>query len=941
MPFKGPDYIVLPGTEGVANLVFDVPKAARGLKGGLRDGGEDDEHDPSAGKQTEPLFEVKCVLGVTIGMGLGSKDIHLDLPVTIIQPASLPQIPPPERYATPMSYPNPYDPIDAAYPLTPPQPYYAQAIGPRSVPSSPQFQPPMSPDPTAYFSHPQSPYLPSPSPYPYSGSPPLQQLPPEQSWNHWSPPPQPLGYIAHHPTQYFSPQVSDRPYYFPPPPILYDHPPRPTSADPQSHPLPQIPRSAGHGASGLPPTSTGHLFVPLPALNAEPSVDPDVPEGEVGKGERASRISAHLRQSSRHRSVSPQSHRFPVQLPPAPPAPISVTAQRIASPISSPQNQTYLSTSPANSVRPNGEVLSPRPMLSPKNSFSVDPVTNIGSLGKSERVEELERMAVDELARKHVHNVEPVINKTLPSPPVPTGKDRVLSAMAATRPRAEEVFDLPQDEGTPKLPPQPTLTPVTSAKYSRPDYRGRESGLEALERKLLEQVGTKKPEREEGKKADVRAVLPIAIPPLKRNESDQTNDSAISSLALADKPSEDSRRKPEQMPGIQRMDKDKEPLIRERDRVAQAKDVAKNSEAHHLRKAATGRVAAWLGGIDPDMSPPQIVTPPANSPISPIRELPSVEHSLHPLLRLEAKTSVMTPDEQSRKTPKVSAPRVEVVSIPKRSSGFVLHATVKGDTSFNKDATKDATESQAETTKPGASMDSHAGHSSPRPSTNVRHAASPASTPSSGPSGARSDRDVRTSTPATSASPERLAWTKLHPSPRLPAFPPRPVDPEVKYDVRSARGGRGGKVASVAAIWSSNAQTGDNTEQSKPPAAKRPGVLNPNYLKPTSLSAKSPLNPDKLTSRDEESKARRAKMVKSTSVPALVSSSLATPVLSSTASLARPPASPNSAKPTLVIPPTISEGPSERKLTPRSEVKGEMIFGQAKLKDLIKKYQQG
>jgi len=64
--FKAAEYCVGPGVEGVANLVFDVPKHARGVRGGTREGGEEDEP-----RFSEGMFEVKCVISVKIGMGVG------------------------------------------------------------------------------------------------------------------------------------------------------------------------------------------------------------------------------------------------------------------------------------------------------------------------------------------------------------------------------------------------------------------------------------------------------------------------------------------------------------------------------------------------------------------------------------------------------------------------------------------------------------------------------------------------------------------------------------------------------------------------------------------------------------------------------------------------------------------------------------------------------
>lgn len=65
VPFRGPEYIIPPGAEGVASLVFDIPRHARTVKGGTREG---TEMEP---RVTAALFEVKCLLSVKIGMGFG------------------------------------------------------------------------------------------------------------------------------------------------------------------------------------------------------------------------------------------------------------------------------------------------------------------------------------------------------------------------------------------------------------------------------------------------------------------------------------------------------------------------------------------------------------------------------------------------------------------------------------------------------------------------------------------------------------------------------------------------------------------------------------------------------------------------------------------------------------------------------------------------------
>jgi hypothetical protein len=63
--FKGAEYIVGPGVEGVANLVFDVPKHSAGVRGGQREG-EDGE-----GRMSSPLFEVRCMVSCRMTMGIG------------------------------------------------------------------------------------------------------------------------------------------------------------------------------------------------------------------------------------------------------------------------------------------------------------------------------------------------------------------------------------------------------------------------------------------------------------------------------------------------------------------------------------------------------------------------------------------------------------------------------------------------------------------------------------------------------------------------------------------------------------------------------------------------------------------------------------------------------------------------------------------------------
>jgi hypothetical protein len=85
-------------------------------------------------------------------------------------------------------------------------------------------------------------------------------------------------------------------------------------------------------------------------------------------------------------------------------------------------------------------------------------------------------------------------------------------------------------------------------------------------------------------------------------------------------------------------------------------------------------------------------------------------------------------------------------------------------------------------------------------------------------------------------------------------------------------------------------------------------------------------------------------VIKAASVPAIVSSSHATPMLSSTASLARPSPPPGERRGQPKVLSTIKESRSEvgkgKEMPPVKPAAGDLVFGQARLRDLIKKYQE-
>ncbi|TFK34549.1 hypothetical protein BDQ12DRAFT_656689 [Crucibulum laeve] len=1051
VPFRGPEYIIPPGAEGVASLVFDVPSHACGVRGGTYDG------DESEARTSHALFEIKCIVEVKMSMGLTSKDIILDIPVTIAHPAALPALPEPDPYMSP----------PAAYP------YPGMAS-------------------------PSAPYV-NPYAYPPMMSPPMVSSPPIMPYvdqNHvWLPPP-----VTHTPQsyQYFPPMHDQQPYYATPPPVVPVYIPRPSSAGPSSHVEALV--------SGLPGNAAPQSLLPLEMSPQQPV------EAVEGKGDRALRVSHHLRISSRYRSVSPQSHRFPMPNPLPIPNPLDSSPQsampavRRTLPIPPPLAMENLSMSPSASQR-DGVVHSPRPQLTPRHSFSVDPVTK-HALPKSERVEELEKMAAEvvKLTKdlsadlpKPSPDVKPVdnpdVNKTLPSAPT-TNSNGLLSLGAAERKRVDTYFDAPPSDGpsipepvpvpipSEKTPPTPTLLP----RHARADFLspGNESGLDALERRLLAEVGTRKLDLVD-KRRDVRSVLPIAIP---QKSPEPLNDSAISSLTLADHEAEAEREReraargreqdldfdmePEQdhdsdvkthragKSSISGDDIDGLPHLRERGREKEKKSIRKKGrDGDKVRKNAKGRVAAWLGGIDPDIPPPEDVIPPSPSVVRAPDTTPGLHAFLDASRKEEPEDLVEEPtmaeliqaDDKASEGASAAAPNP-------RSSGFMPIGTLNRDTFQRRPLARDMT--VVEEAKKVAELWSSAAPDREKPSPRFALISTPASTPQS----IRTDRRVsppsskpekldpitsharnawKLPNPSVKAAPSPNTKKLLQPSVHLPSFPPPRQDPEVKYDIRSARGGRGGKVAAVASIWASAASgeprpngpqkksgeslvvkpvrvagrfpsptvmtsataakpvpwtafTGESalkdrqvratevTEISSPPknlklatdnaptALESPSVgkltpatdTKPKDLrtyasaaagstptKPARPVGKPPSSPTPTAAVAADPKyielaGKRSKpIIKSTSVPAVISSSHATPMLSSTASLARP----QPVTPRVDRPPRLPGGLSTPKqeagathsistpLSPPKSTTGDLAFGQARLRDLIKKYQ--
>ncbi|KAG9316882.1 hypothetical protein JVU11DRAFT_2958 [Chiua virens] len=940
--FRGPEYSVPPGIEGIATLVIDIPRHSRGVKGGLR---VDDN-----GKTTEGFFEVCCTLRLTIEMPPGSEDTVITMPVTIYHSLAVP-----EALVSPQHFPS--------YP-------YAASVSPELL------SPPSGTALThLYTGNSMQQYDPTRASAVQQVSMSNQHLEAEAyNWQDASP---------------YAPSMQPS-----------------VSADPLSQVSHYI------LGSSTPYMPSPRLLPPPPARGPYPNyISPGIPvktvdtftnsEGAVPAPTSQNYSAAH------HLSISPIPPRSPSE-PRVPDNPLPPNRSR------PPPIQIPSLPNPHDSQ---GVLHSPRPIVSPKQSF-------YGSIPKSDNVSNLERMA-DEVGKQtgdlsldlpkgdtgmEVRGLQgPKSNlsmdKTLPAPPVPSSRDRHLSAQ---RPHVDTLFmteatmfdhsGFPSTDHLPHAPPTPPIAAITPIKFpkAQPELLGlganlgkdvpSESGLDALERRLLAEVGTRKFDTDE--RPHVRNVVqPITIPP-SGPPHDTVNDSAISSLTLADRegflnstqereqeqdrdsdehtqqmggghsPSEDDRdartqqgKSSRKLGKSKHSEEDLERVGRRRERKK-----AKDHEGRKLRKEAKGRVAAWLGEIDisvpPVMDDPASFISPTASHFVPITE----SASFYP-----AQTDMMEDDKDVSASPNP------------RSSGFVTISSLEANgsggqgSSFKPSSRRSSVNDfrQTPTTSRNQPTTARRPPASRSPSAEVKPS-QPVDTPPR-------TQPLRSPSPP-SQSPHLLPG-------RLPRFPSKLTDPEVKYDVRSARGGRGGKVTQVASLWAAKANSanaaklGDTTPVAAASGPKKPKLpsLPPAVRRPVINGVKRgpmPTRPAPAILLGVRSGAGVAgpgrgmcsgaggvigsvvglgtRESKATTVPAVLSSSHAVPMLTSTASLARVKVHGAAQGQGRSLPPMISETISDLKSVSKTSAGaggggrgglGELAFGQARLRDLIKKYQ--
>ncbi|EJD49816.1 hypothetical protein AURDEDRAFT_182893 [Auricularia subglabra TFB-10046 SS5] len=855
VPFRGPEYTVLPGGEGVANLVFDIPRWARGVRGGLRQSVEGEVlpadgaiSELSSGKLTDALFE----------------DLVLDLPINIMHPAAVPEPPPP-----PEPFPGQFPPLEAPRP-----PFMGGDL--HSGQSSPTLYNPGYPSPGGHV------YAALPPTSPVYAPQPIMSPQPQ-----WAP--------------------SGQPYYYPPPLEVWAAPARPLSAG-GSYPMPPMPpapiqhmanvapASHSHAQSAVPPPPSGlptsgsgrPLPVPmspprqapsgLPASSSQRPVPAWVmgaaPESasavqpspaaavgsEEGKGERASRIAQKLHESRRDRSASPTSRRF----------------------VHSRASQPLAIALPAQQVQIEPPLLSPRPMLSPKASYANIPGSAQGTQGtvKLSDVRQLERMAEDEAKQEELAKVGtgpgaasgagsaagegtgagagdsigltgmvvagpggfPVldsppkaVDKTLPGPPVPSGK---APPSAANVPRATDIFGVGLGAPSPHVSDDlaraagATLTiPKRSSGFVKPA-----GGLEALEKRLLADVGTTKVQARVAEAETESIVRKLGVHAEEEGEYSVEEllklsgglDGALDRRRLSrdvpplpekpqEKPSERMQREAAEltavrphgsdapiMPsGLPPMTASQQRKMREQEDPARKHEERKREEeAAKLRRAAKGRIANWLGGVSPEPVPEPVLeeqeptvrahrrtsaevdrTRRISQPPPPeVKELRNVGKS--------NSDATLKPSDDAHRTRRTSLPPPPTT--PERSAPEERLTPAKSSDDVNRTRriSLPPPAKQEPVVEVFKNVSPAAAAPKPRPSSMVHSRSQPIIPRAPSPKGeVRNPLKALESPPAVSPVAAKADNNALGlPQPKL-------------YDVRSARGGRGGKVTAVAAIW--------------------------------------------------------------------------------------------------------------------------------------------
>lgn len=790
----------------------------------------------------------------------------------------------------------------------------------------------------------------------------------------------------------------------------FAYPARPNSAGPQTF---------GHAVtplSGLPDRSSSNPMFPAfqpihtpQRRNFSPvQIPSQTADGEEGKGEHASQISLHLRTATRARSMSPMSE----------------DQQKSTAHVANTLHAVSLRHQEA------PPVLSPQPVNSLRNSSSrgLSMSPNGNGTTRSERVDLLERL-VDLIPGEEGKSVEEVLrdiekaekevlegDKTLPVPPVPSGK--LLSKRASAVPHAKDVFgglasvagNLETSDkkegvsGTPKsvLRPSPMARPLAAEEVvsqggqltadGLQNSQKAPGGLDALEQRLLREVGTRKPEQL--KKPTLFSLgftqtlpappMPTLPPEPVSRPSVEGGDSEISTFALA---SAGFTEHQVPMTGSNFNINDAEKLLRRSDPITREKEAlgnkrkegtpdgkSKESEAIKLRKEAKGRVADWLDGLAmdaprnestrktglDDVSTPKEGKSPGDTSTTPSPPSQPV---------LTAFTSVPPRIERTK-------PKPMEISVPSDNTAGLSRPPALRSLS-HQDKKMSFGETVTSFPKVAPEVDC---------STAFKHSRSPAFTSPTRPEKPeflqgktlrKPDSTSPISPPPTSPKPAALAsprkttavigspTTNVVPlqnpaiSQDLPAkfdkpvkhlFPPssKPLL-ESKYDVRSARGGKGGIATSVAALWSSLAEQNNEDPPPKPAvrnAAKRPAILdvgkasatpakesNRSFNRPSDANSSGSCS----TVAAEPQPPEPRNGIKAASVPAVIVPSLAKPHISSTASLARPALSPSPRPKPPSLSPLLDENPFAKPQTP---AQGDLAFGQARLKDLIKKYQE-
>ncbi|KAH9050366.1 hypothetical protein EDB83DRAFT_2522520 [Lactarius deliciosus] len=323
----------------------------------------------------------------------------------------------------------------------------------------------------------------------------------------------------------------------------------------------------------------------------------------------------------------------------------------------------------------------------------VDPFAqSFGRVGT--RTRSLSVVKLEEIAARAAAEIEAkaAADKTLPAPPVPSGKP--LGHSKLRRPSAKDVFGNEQVSAEPETVPRtPSLSALSllrpPQRHDQPVFaewgrKTEDSCLDALERRLVEQVGTRKYPPAPTTTADLSPApvpAPVPVPDKGKGkaaaevlESAEEEGDGDAAAGRTQRPSKGAGASSSSECGMHKACSRKSAKSdpKDREKKTKKKREVQDEEAARLKRAAKDRVAEWLERLAPPEPERELVVSDAeakqdtNSPTLPQEPAPATALAPEPSVTADPAPAP------------AQGPLAVVESKPNpRSSGFISVATLR------------------------------------------------------------------------------------------------------------------------------------------------------------------------------------------------------------------------------------------------------------------------